>query len=89
MTLESKMKRMFSSIIILVGLMVAFSTHAWMDDCAPAFNCTPAEAEELSEANVSNFVSCYLTAGCHIEKGTSQCVLGFGDAILPFCRPAR
>ena len=57
MTLESKMKRMFSSIIILVGLMVAFSAHAWMDDWAPAFNCTPAEAEELSEANVSNFVS--------------------------------
>jgi len=56
MTLESKMKRMFSSIIILVGLMVAFSAHAWMDDWAPAFNCTPAEAEELSEANVSNFV---------------------------------
>ena len=52
MTLESKMKRMFSSIIILVGLMVAFSAHAWMDDWAPAFNCTPAEAEELSEANV-------------------------------------
>ena len=54
---ECNMKRMFSSVCVLGWFMVALSAHAWMDDWAPAFNCTPAEAEKLSAANVSNFVS--------------------------------
>lgn len=37
--------------------LLSSSANAWMDDWAPAFNCTPAAAEKLSETNVSNFVS--------------------------------
>lgn len=44
-------------VAVVFATLFAFDAQAWMDDWAPAFNCTPAAAEKLSETNVSNFVS--------------------------------
>ena len=46
-----------TAIAIAFAGLLSSSANAWMEDWAPAFNCTPAAAEKLSETNVSNFVS--------------------------------
>ena len=45
-----------TAIAIAFAGLLSSSAHAWMDDWAPKFDCTPAEVEELPAANVSNFV---------------------------------
>lgn len=46
-----------TAIAIAFAGLLSSSANAWMEDWAPAFNCTPVAAEKLSETNVSNFVS--------------------------------
>ena len=42
-----------TAIAIAFAGLLSSSAHAWMDDWAPAFNCTPAEVEELPAEKVA------------------------------------
>ena len=74
-----------TAIAIAFAGLLSSSANAWMEDWAPAFNCTPAAAEKLSETNVSNFVS-----KVRFEKDSYwQCCEGYkldlnGDGIKDF-----